>query len=298
MPAARVVVVGSINADLIVRVPRIVPGGQTLTGADFRQDQGGKGANQATAASRLGITTVMVGCVGSDSFGDAALDALAADGVHVAAIARRGDTTGVAVVQVDDDGENAIVVVPGANALLDPAHVDRVFAGLAGSDDETVVILGLETPLDTAVHAAAAARDRGWRVLLNPAPAQSLPAELVGAVDVLVPNQHEVDELGFASVDAILAAGAGAVVVTRGADGSRIHTAGTDPVDVAAHRVDAVDTTGAGDAFIGTLATALARGSDLAEAVRLAAIGGALATRALGARASLATAAELDAASA
>lgn len=311
MPRARVVVVGSVNVDLVVSVPAIVGGGATITGADFRREAGGKGANQASAAARLGVPTRLVACIGADGFGRDALAALADGGVGLEHVATEGPTTGVALVQVDDAGENAIVVVPGANASLTPEHVDRAFATLDEEDRDdddddddhrddggssTVVVLGLETPMPTAVHAADAARSRGWRVILNPAPAQPLPVELVGALDVLVPNQHEVDALGFASVDEMLAAGARAVVVTYGADGSSIHRPGEEAAAVAAHRVDARDTTGAGDAFIGALAAALARGSSLDGAVAEASVAGALATRGLGARASLATRAEIDAA--
>ncbi|WP_432824520.1 ribokinase [Dactylosporangium sp. CA-092794] len=272
-----VVVVGAVNVDLVVRVPRIAAPGETVIAAGSGTGAGGKGGNQAAAVARLGGDCALVARVGPD------FDPGSLAGVDLSRVRRDAEPTGLAVVLVDDGGENAITVVPGANARLSPADVDLP----AGRG---VVLASLEVPLPAVLEAARRARAAGWVFVLNPAPARPLPAELLALTDVLVPNEHELAALG--SPAALLAAGAGAVVVTLGAAGCRVHRAG-EVVDVPAVRVAAVDTTGAGDAFCGTLAWALDADRPLAEAVRLACVAGALATRAVGARAALPTAAEL-----
>jgi ribokinase len=280
-----VVVVGSVNIDLVVRTPLIAPPGHTVIATGSSTGSGGKGGNQAAAVARLGGPCRLTAAVGPD------FDPSSLPGVDLSAVRVTAEPTGLAVVMLDPTGENAITVVPGANASLAPADIGP-FAGLSG-----VLLASLEVPLPAVLAAARAARSAGWTVVLNPAPAHALPAsllaDLLAGVDVLVPNEHELAALG--DPDDLLAAGVGAVVVTLGAAGCRIHRPG-DVRSVPAHPVRAVDTTGAGDAFCGALAWALDTGRDLDAAVRLAVVAGALATRAVGARAALATAAEITAA--
>ena len=200
-------------------------------------------------------------------------------------------STGVAIILVDDDGENSIAIVPGANGEVTPEAVERALAAIDA--DDAVLVVCLEIPLAAVVAAARAASVRGWRVVLNPAPAQQLPADLVATATVVTPNATEVEVLG--GVDALLSAGAGAVVVTRGGDGTELHEPGAAARHVPPSHAEVVDTTGAGDAFTAALAVALAAGRELADAVAWAAAAGAIATEGFGARGSLATAAQVDA---
>ncbi|MET7420229.1 ribokinase [Dactylosporangium sp. NPDC005555] len=272
-----VLVVGAVNVDLVIETPRIAAPGETVIAARSSTGHGGKGGNQAVAVARLGGAVRLAARVG------AGFDPGSLPGVD-AAVVRDAAPTGLAVVLVAADGENAITVVPGANANLSPADV-TLPTGPPG-----VLLASLEVPLDTVAAAARLARAAGWTVVVNPAPAVQLPPSLLEDVDVLVPNEHELAVLG-APAD-LLAAGVGAVVVTLGAAGCRVHRAG-GTVDVPAHPVRAVDTTGAGDAFCAALAWALDTDRSLEEAVRLACVAGALATRAVGARTALPTAADL-----
>jgi ribokinase len=273
-----VLVVGAVNTDLVIETPRIAAPGETVIATRSSTGHGGKGGNQATAVARLGGACILAARVGAD------FDPASLPGVDVSALIHDTAPTGLAVVLVAPDGENAITVVPGANAHLSPTDV-RLPPGPPG-----VLLASLEVPLATVTAAARLARAAGWTVVLNPAPAQPLPSDLLADVDVLVPNQHELSVLGPPAD--LLAAGAGAVVVTLGAAGCRVHHPG-GTTDVPPHRVDAVDTTGAGDAFCAALAWALDTGRPLAAAVRLACVAGALATRAVGARTALPTAADL-----
>ncbi|GAA3215277.1 ribokinase [Dactylosporangium siamense] len=275
-----VVVVGSVNIDLVVHTPLIAPPGQTVIATGSGTGPGGKGGNQAAAVAHLGGACRLIAAVGPD------FDPSTLPGVDLSLVRTTAEPTGLAVVMLDPSGENAITVVPGANALLSPEDTGS-FTGPPG-----VLLASLEVPLPAVTEAARAAREAGWTVVLNPAPARALPASLLADVDVLVPNEHELAALG--APDDLIAAGVGAVVVTLGAAGCRIHRPG-DVRTIPAHPVQAVDTTGAGDAFCGALAWALDTGRDLDTAVRFAVVAGALATRAVGARAALATAAEVTA---
>ena len=291
------VVVGSVNADLVVRVPRLPAPGETVIGGTFTRGQGGKGANQAAAAARLGARTWLVGLVGDDDLGAAARADLAAFGVDLTHLGTGSLPTGVAEIVVDEAGENLIAVASGANAEVTgeavAAAVEAVAAAVGAVAERAVVLANLEVP-DTAVRAAAeAAKERGFAFVLNPAPARPLAAEVLARCDVITPNEVEVVGLGAGRPDELLAAGCAAVVVTRGALGAEIHRPGSSPVSVPAFPVEVVDTTGAGDAFSAGLAWALASGRDLEAAVRLASAAGALATRGLGARSALPTAAEV-----
>ncbi|WP_433043456.1 ribokinase [Dactylosporangium sp. CS-033363] len=268
-----VLVVGAINADLVVRVPSIAAPGSTVIATGSSTGPGGKGGNQAAAVARLGGECALIARVGPD------FDPASLSDVDLTYLVRDTVPTGLAVVLVDELGENAITVVPGANANLCAADVPELPA--AG-----VLLASLEVPLDAVLAAARSGR----RFVLNPAPAVHLPPEMLSMVDVLVPNEHELAVLG--SPAELLAAGVGAVVVTLGAAGCRIHRPGST-VDIPGHRVATVDTTGAGDAFCGALAWALDAGHDLEEAARLACAAGALATTAVGARAALPKAEDL-----
>jgi ribokinase len=276
-----VVVVGSVNADLVVTVRELPRAGETVSGGTFARHGGGKGANQAVAAARAGARVALVGAVGNDDLGDDALRELAGEGIDVAAVARLDDVaTGVAVIVVDERGENQIAVASGANAALTGDAVRAALAELLTGAG--VVLLGHEVP-DAAVRAGAEiARAAGWQVILNPAPARALIDDLSGVI--LTPNAEEARALtGSQDVDgavASLRARTGApVLITLGADGALL-----DGERVAAPAVDVVDTTGAGDAVNGALAARLAAGEPLREAVRFALAAASLSTQVPGAR--------------
>lgn len=283
---ARVVVVGSINMDLVVRVPALPRAGDTVLGDRLLTIPGGKGANQAVAAARLGAEVRMIGRVGGDAFGSELVSGLQADGVDTIGVAVDGaEPSGVALIVVDEAGENQITVAPGANGAVGEAEIARLRDGLARED---VVVLQLEIPL-RAVHAAiAAARDAGARVILNAAPSGALAGRPMPNVDLLIVNEGEADQLGgVALVEAV-----DALVVTLGAHGSALYEQNR-VTQIEPQKVDAVDATAAGDAFVGAAAFALSRGSSLVEAVRLGGAAGAAATTKVGARPSLPTAADL-----
>jgi ribokinase len=271
----RVVVVGSVNADLVVAVDSLPGPGETVAGGRFARWGGGKGANQAVAAARLGAPVALVGAVGEDPFGDDALRELTSEGVDVSAVARVDAPTGVALIVVDSSGENQIAVASGANA-----HVSVPAAAL----DDAVVLLGHEVP-DAAVAAGAA---RGGRVILNPAPAREIDPCVLAAGPILTPNASEAAQLTGERDPEVaaraLASRTGApVLVTLGAGGALLLD--DDQVErIAAPQVDVVDTTGAGDTVNGALAAELAAGRELSDAVRFALAAAALSTRAEGAR--------------
>ncbi|MHA6630253.1 ribokinase [Pseudonocardia sichuanensis] len=286
MSRPTVLVVGSVNVDLVVSLP-VLPGpGETVTGGTHREVQGGKGANQAVAAARLGAATHLIARVGGDDAGRGAVDALRHDGVGSAHVMSTPEArTGLAAVLVDEASENLIGVSSGANHLLTPDDLQAAVEELALTD--AVLVTCLEVPGDTVLAAARAARRRGWPVVLNPAPAQVLADDLLREVSVLTPNAHEVGALGAAGPADLLARGVGAVVTTLGSRGASIARAGHAPVDVPGTPVAAVDTTGAGDTFTGALATALARGEELVAAVHNGGTAAALSTLGHGARAAM-----------
>jgi ribokinase len=288
--SAPVIVVGSVNIDLVAVGGRMPRPGETVSMQRFAEAQGGKGGNQASAAAALGARVHFVGAVGSDHWGEMARADLADRGIDVSGLATVEGATGVAIILVDDSGENSIAIVPGANAAVTPEAVDAALANIDA--DDAVLVACLEIPMESVVAAARTAAARGWRVVLNPAPARALPPELVAAATVLTPNETEVEVLG--GVEALLAAGAGAVVVTRGGDGTELHPADGAASHIAPSHAEVVDTTGAGDAFTAALAVALAQGRELPDAVAWASAAGAIATEGFGARGSLATAARVD----
>jgi ribokinase len=293
---ARVTIVGSLNMDLIARVPRIPETGETIIGGDFHTAPGGKGANQAVAATRLGARVSMVGRVGCDAFAESLLNNLTAAGVdHSYVIQDPEAATGVALIAVDDAGQNSIVVVSGANMRLSPADVDGAEATIASAD---ALLLQLESPLGTVIRAAEVARAHGVKVILNPAPARSLPAALMSLVDVLIPNESETALLtglpvgdqaqAEAAAATLRGMGVGTVILTLGERGALLAQARAIEL-VPAFEVTPVDTTGAGDAFVGGFAVALAEGRSPAEAARWGNAAGAVATTRLGAQPSMPT---------
>ena len=284
-----VLVVGSINADLVVTLDRLPEPGETVTGGRFARHGGGKGANQAVAAARAGARVRFAGAVGDDDLGAAAIEELAGEGVEVGAIARLdGEPTGVALIAVDREGRNQIAVASGANARVDAALVASALnaEGLTSAD---VVLLGFEVPDDAVLAGARAAAAAGARAVLNPAPARDLPDGLPDGV-VLVPNGLEAATLtgenDAASAARALARRTGALVlVTVGADGAPLADDGGERiVALEAPEVDVVDTTGAGDALCGVLAAGLAAALDLEDAARRAVDAASASVRRAGAR--------------
>lgn len=294
-----VVVVGSANADLVVEVPRRPAGGETLLGGELRTHPGGKGANQAAAAGRSGASVSFVGCVGRDGNGDFLRERLLEAGVGVASLASVERPSGTAVIFLTPDGENSIVVSPGANSEM---TVERLRGAAAVIGAAKVVVISLEIPLETAVEAARIGDASGARVLFNAAPSVRLDAETLRLCDPLVVNEHEAQEVlgaehgaDFRSLaEGLRDAGARSVVITLGEQGALVlddEGCGTIP----AHRVRAVDTTGAGDAFVGALAAELATGSGLRDAVAFATAMSAVAVQRAGAQSSYADRAEVEA---
>ena len=286
-----VFIVGSINADMVMQLPRLPRAGETALGGTFLQTQGGKGANQAVGSARLGRATALVAAVGSDQLGRMAVRDLQNAGVDVSAVATTNTSTGIALVLVDPDGTNLIGVAPGANACLRGAAVQQELERRLTPGD--VVVASLEVRDDAVLAAAKAAGTCGARFVLNPAPARLLDRDLLARCDVLTPNEIEVADLGYPAPADLLGAGVDALIVTRGAQGADLYRLGKDVLHQEAFAVDVVDTTGAGDAFTSALAAALAVDEPIESALRSAVAAGSLATRALGARAGYATADEV-----
>lgn len=269
-----VVVVGSANLDLVATLDHLPTPGETLIALDYSEHAGGKGLNQAVACARMGARTAFVGCVGRDDAGDFLRNILESEGIDTTLLRSVEAPTGRAFINVDQRGENEIVVVSGANAQVTPVDLPQA----------AVVLLQLEIPLSTVVATLQAARGRGVTTVLNPAPAQSLNAELLSLVDVAVPNENEARLLG--GRDHLLSLGVRDVVTTlgeRGAEVANLHGIAVVPP----HSVKAVDTVGAGDAFTGAMCAMLARGSTVQQASRVGAVAGALATTVHGAVPSL-----------
>ena len=289
---ARVAVVGSINLDLVVGTAALPQPGETVIGGELQRFGGGKGANQALAAARMGADVALIGRVGRDDFGDLVLDDLGRGGVDLSGVTRSEAATGVAMITVDREGMNTIVVAPGANGQLGAAEIETARVRIESSQ---VLLLQLEVPMEATLRAAQLGRAAGVTLFLNPSPAQPLPDELLRGLDYLVLNERELHVMteGTGDPTALLDRGVGSVVLTLGERGARLISR-TCVRDVAPFRVRSVDSTAAGDAFLGALAATLPqRGID--GALRAASAAGALATTRWGAQAALPTIEEVDA---
>ncbi|WP_197709647.1 ribokinase [Sphingopyxis lindanitolerans] len=299
-PSTPIIVVGSINRDHMIRCHQLPLPGQTVHGQSITWGGGGKGANQAFAAAQLGGDVAMIGAVGGDAYGSEARAALANAGCDVGGVRTIGATSGQAIVLVQDDGTNSIVVIEGANGLFDRRE-------LLGEADRlsraAIVLLQLEIPFETVVEAAALARRAGSHLILDPAPAAVLPERLLQSVDIVTPNQTELaamsgrqpgDRPAIAeAARALRARGTDTVIVKLGAEGCLLVDSDGER-HLAAPVVDAVDTTGAGDIFNGALAVALSEGREIAEACRFAIAAAAISVTRRGAQAATPTRAEAD----
>ncbi len=296
-----ILVVGSSNTDLVVRTGRAPRAGETVVGESFGIVPGGKGANQAVAAARLGAHVTFVARVGDDDFGRRNLENYRHEGIDTRYIAvDPREPSGVALIVVEASGENRIVVVPGANGRLSPSDVERAAPAFSHA---RVLLVQLEVPLEAVETALRMAKDKGVLTILNPAPARALPREILSLVDFLTPNETELEVLAgervsgpedtSAAGERLLGEGPGTVIVTLGERGALIVSRGAKST-VPSFPVRAVDTTAAGDAFNGALALALARGMELGKAVRYACAAGALTVTRPGAQPSLPTAAEVE----
>jgi len=273
-------VVGSINMDLVVRVSRLPRPGDTVLGDRLHTIPGGKGANQAVASARLGARVRMIGRVGADAFGVDLVAGLGEDGVDTSGVAiDASEPTGAALIVVDRDGQNTITVAPGANSTVGDAEVMRLRQGLGPGD---VVVLQLEIPMPAVLAAIEAAHEAGAFVILNAAPSAALAGRRMPSVDLLIVNEGEAAELGGQG----LRESVGALAVTLGAAGSIVFEKDRE-TRIEPQRVDAVDGTAAGDALVGAAAYSLARGSSVADAIRLGSAAGAAAVTKMGARPSL-----------
>jgi ribokinase len=294
---AKVVIVGSLNMDLVTRAPRLPRAGETLAGQSFVTVPGGKGANQAVAAARLGASVAMIGCVGDDAYGEQLRAALLAEGIDCQAVtAIAGESTGVALIVVDDSSQNAIVIVAGGNGHVTAGVVDSFDALLSQAE---VIICQLEVPMATVGHVLKRGRELNKTVILNPAPASGpLPAEWYAWIDYLIPNESEATALTGLPVDsvatadaaatALLASGVSKVIVTLGEQGA-LSASQAGSAHFPAPKVKPVDTTAAGDTFVGGFAAALAEGKSEPDAIRFGQIAAALSVTRSGAQPSIPT---------
>jgi ribokinase len=296
-----IIVFGSINMDLVVRTPKLPAPGETLTGYSFVTVPGGKGANQAVACARLGAETHMVGRVGGDAFGEVLVTHLSDLGIQTGGVKTDpGCESGVAIIAVDDQAENNIIIVPGANHRVGQDDLAALEPLL---DQAKVLLLQLEVPLEATMQAARMAKAKGVTVVLDPAPAQALPAEIYPLVDILTPNETEtasmvgfdIDGVGFGqrAAEILLERGVGRAIIKMGGLGA--YTASADDSGFYdALPVDAVDTVAAGDAFNGGLAAALSEGASVDQAMRWAITAGALAVTKSGAQDAMPSREELE----
>ena len=292
---ARIAVIGSLNMDLVVRAPRIPKPGETILGADdLQMIPGGKGANQACASARLGAEVAMVGRVGDDTFGEQLINSLKKGGVDTQHITRDSEaSTGIALIVVEEGGQNSIVVSSGANGRVTPSDVSRAEAVIRSAD---LILLQLELPLPAVIKAAQCAKNHEVKVILNPAPAQQLPEELLSLTDILIPNETEAAMLSGCNVDTddgirqaasrLRQSGVKTIIMTSGNRGASLITE-NEIEHFPAFPVEPVDTTAAGDAFVGSFAVAFAEGRPLAEAVKFGNAAGALASTKPGAQPSM-----------
>ena len=295
MVSAHVVVIASLNVDLVVVADRLPVPGETVLGGQFGTHDGGKGANQAVAAARVGAQVSVIGAVGSDPHGERAVASLAAEGIDTSRVRRlEAEPTGVAIIAVGPRGENQIVVAPGANALLELDDDDRV---LIGSAD--VVLTSHEVPPATTIDALRTAHAAGITAILNPAPARALPYEILSLGPILTPNEHELvvaigNDVTDTALDELAARHRGPIIVTQGPAGALLAEGDRRERFDGRLAPRVVDTTGAGDTFCGVLAAWLAEGRPLDEAIEAANAAGALSVAAIGARAGMPTREALD----
>lgn len=287
-----IVCIASWNVDLIAHIPAPLARGQTLLASHFERQPGGKGSNAAVAAARQGARVGLVARIGGDDFGQMGLDLWTREGIDARhAVRAEGETNGTALILVYADGDNSIAVYPGAGTGLQASHVQDAQAMVAGA---RVVMASCEVPLSATQQAFQLARQHGVTTLLNPAPAMPLPDELWPLVDVLTPNEGELQALAGETdtgraARRLLERGVGAVVVTLGAQGCALYRPGEPALRVSGHPMKVADTIGAGDTFTGALAAALARSEDWAAALRTANAAAALSTQAHGAVAAMPT---------
>lgn len=296
MNKGKIIVVGSSNTDMVIRTERLPGPGETILGGDFIMNPGGKGANQAVAARRLGAKVAFVCRLGADMFGDKAVDGYLEEGIDVSYISRDvNKSSGIALITVDSHAENCIVVASGANASLSAADIDNAVKAVADSD---IMLLQLESPMETVEYAAKVAKGLGVKVILNPAPApkEGIPDAVLENVDLIIPNSTEAEmlsgihitdyESASEAAKEISAKGISQVIITLGAKGSLVFDNGEEAV-VPSVKVKAVDTTAAGDTFCGAVAVALSEGKALAEAAGFAARASALTVTRMGAQPSI-----------
>ncbi|WP_394779561.1 ribokinase [Undibacterium sp.] len=297
----RIAVVGSVNMDLVFRTPRMPAVGETLSGHEFRQIPGGKGANQAVAAARQGADVAFIGRVGDDGFGQYSIRCLSEDGIDVSYLSAVPDiATGVAGIIVTDAGDNSIVLAAGANAALSAENVEAAQSAISAAQ---LLVCQLETPLSTVTRAIQLAGEHGVKVILNPAPVQALADELLQQVDYLVINETEASQLSGIQVtgqesahlasEKLLQRGVSAVLLTMGEQGLCITEPGKRQY-IAAIKVDAVDTTAAGDTFVGAFAVGIGRGLDIYAASVEAQYAAALTVTKLGAQTSIPSRSEVE----
>lgn len=301
--APKIVVVGSINMDLVIRTPRLPVPGETILGEDYQTFPGGKGANQAVAAAKLGAETTLIGAVGTDGFGDALIANLQAQHVHTAKVVRKPNTgSGIALIDIDENsGENFIIVSGGANRLLTPEDIMAAAESIRSAD---ILVCQLEIPLETVHSALRLAKDNHVPTVLNAAPICVLPDDLLKLVDHLIVNETEAMQLSGYSIHELedveqgsailLGKGIGRVVITMGAKGVNGVDA-EERIYIPAYPVDVVDTVGAGDAFVAAYALSVAQGRTLTDTLKFSNAVGALATTRMGAQSGLPTAQEMDA---
>ena len=297
----KIVVIGSSNTDMVVRCQRMPRPGETVLGGEFMMNPGGKGANQVVAVARLGGDAAFIGKVGDDLFGRQTREQLSGEGIDVAHLGTAAHcASGVALINVDAEGENSISVASGANAQLSPADIDAAEKLIA---DAAIVLMQLEVPVATVTHAAKIAKKHGVMVVLNPAPAPStpLPDELLENVDIMIPNRTELELISgmpctasvTAAVERMGALGVPTLVITLGSAGAMICRGGESTM-VPSFKVMAVDTTAAGDTFCGGLCVALSEGKNIDEAVLFGNLAASLTVTRAGAQQAIPTRAEVD----